>query len=86
MAAETRPPSSTAVTKLPSYDPHEVNNVFNIHEKKSIGVPTEYRELTTLSGHTSYVFSVIQLSDGRIASGSYDNTIKVMMLIVCWYR
>jgi WD40 repeat protein len=31
----------------------------------------------TLRGHTSYVYCTAQLDDGRLASGSNDNTLKV---------
>ena len=30
-----------------------------------------------LSGHTSYVRCVVQLDDGRVVSGSHDQTLKV---------
>ena len=32
---------------------------------------------TTLTGHTNNVYSVCQLADGRIVSGSEDKSIKV---------
>ena len=32
---------------------------------------------TKLAGHTKAVFCVVQLADGRIVSGSYDNTLRV---------
>ena len=35
-----------------------------------------YREITTLSGHTNYVFA-LAIQDSKLYSGSYDNTIKV---------
>ena len=31
----------------------------------------------TLTGHTNFVFCVTQLDDGRICSGSGDETIKI---------
>ena len=36
-----------------------------------------FKLLQTLKGHTDYVISVIQLKDGRLASASDDNTIKI---------
>ena len=35
------------------------------------------RCVKTLTGHTQPVYSVIQLADGRVCSGSFDKTIKV---------
>jgi len=32
---------------------------------------------TTISGHSHYVTSLIQLSNGMLLSGSYDNSIRV---------
>ena len=32
---------------------------------------------TTLTGHSNYVMSLVQLSDGKIASSSEDKTIKL---------
>ena len=32
---------------------------------------------TQLTGHTKTVYCVVQLADGRIVSGSYDNTLRV---------
>jgi len=31
----------------------------------------------TFKGHTNCIYSVSQLKDGNIISGSYDNTIKI---------
>ena len=39
--------------------------------------PYMVNKVTTIRGHTNYVTSVIQLSDGRLVSASYDNTLKV---------
>ena len=33
--------------------------------------------ISTLNGHTSYVYSVAILPNGNIVSGSYDKTIKI---------
>ena len=30
-----------------------------------------------LTGHTSYVYSLVLLRNGHLASGSHDNTIKI---------
>jgi TPR repeat protein/WD40 repeat protein len=34
-------------------------------------------EIQTIKGHTSFVYALIELSDGLLASGSEDNTIKI---------
>ena len=31
----------------------------------------------TLTGHSDWVTSVIQLSDGKVCSGSFDKTVKI---------
>ena len=41
-----------------------------------INVP-EGEIMMTLEGHTSYVNCMIQLTDGRLVSGSDDNTLKI---------
>ena len=33
--------------------------------------------IQSLEGHSDEVVSIIQLNDNKLASGSYDNTIKV---------
>ena len=39
--------------------------------------------MNTLSGHTNWVFTIIQLTDGRVVSGSGDNTLKVREINMC---
>ena len=40
-----------------------------------------YSNIKTLKGHKDKIRAMIKLKDGRIASGSYDNTIKVWNLL-----
>ena len=37
----------------------------------------KYQNVKILKGHTERVVSLIQLNSGHIATGSYDNTIKI---------
>jgi len=41
------------------------------------GIKTEWKEVCTWTGHTGGVHALLQLSDGRVVSGSGDNTIKI---------
>ncbi len=43
----------------------------------SLGSNTQQQCVATLNGHTHFVNSVTPLADGRLASGSGDNTVKV---------
>ena len=43
----------------------------------SLGSNTQQQCVATLNGHTEWVSSVTPLADGRLASGSYDRTVKV---------
>lgn len=36
-----------------------------------------YESEPTTSGHTGYVFDIVEMSDGRVASGSRDRTVRV---------
>ena len=38
---------------------------------------TSSKCLQTLSGHNEAIYTVIQLKDGRVVSGSFDKTMKV---------
>ena len=69
-------------------DQDNFNNNFNnrIKIEKSINTNSNLNDMNliinfnctkTLSGHTEKIVSLIELSSGRLASGSYDNTIRV---------
>ena len=44
---------------------------------ESVALKKDYREVGVLSGHTDRVFCLQALPDGRIVSGSADNTIRI---------
>lgn len=46
-------------------------------ELKRVERKENYRNFETLEGHTSWVWTLQVLPDGRIVSGSDDNTIKI---------
>ena len=50
----------------------EINNIDN--KKK------EFKYIKTFKGHSEKIVSLIQLSTGELASGSYDNTIRIWNL------
>ena len=50
---------------------------YDLRELKSIVLKTGYGVVDTLAGHTSAVFCLQALPDGRIVSGSSDRTIRI---------
>ena len=54
-------------------------NIYNdsINQSKKDIKLKEYKNIHTLTGHTDKVVSLILLKSGHIATGSYDNTIKI---------
>jgi len=56
------------IKKFSEYDPREM---------KLTVLKTGYGVVDTLEGHTSAVFCLRALPDGRIVSGSWDNTLRI---------
>ena len=54
---------------------NEINNIKN-NDKNEI-IEKEFNCIKTLEGHTEKIVSLIELSSGQIASGSYDKTIRI---------
>ena len=52
-------------------NPNEISKSHVSNEKK------EYTCIHTFEGHTDKIVSLIQLASGKLASGSYDNTIRI---------
>ena len=48
-------------------------NEYTIIEKKKINI----EEVKTITGHTDSIYSLLRLKDGRVASCSKDNTIRI---------
>ena len=49
-------------------------NKYNIVESVKI---EDVKSIKTITGHTDYVYSLLHLNDGRVASCSYDKTIRI---------
>ena len=54
----------------------ERNNPINNYQKEE----KEFECIKTFEGHSEKIVSLIELSSGKIASGSYDNTIRIWNL------
>ena len=73
----------TLLNEIIQYIPTDERFPFHLKIKNkllfSITFPQQYLGLVkkTLTEHSGGVYSVIKLSDGRIASGSADKTIKI---------
>ena len=52
-------------------------HVVSVAARNAIRVRQFSSEVVTLAGHTNWVQSVAVAPDGRIITGSYDNTVKV---------
>lgn len=52
-------------------------NKNGITEKKNCNDKREFSCTKTFEGHTEKIVSLIELSSGQLASGSYDNTIRI---------
>ena len=52
-------------------------NKNGISEKKNCNDKREFSCTKTFEGHTEKIVSLIELSSGQLASGSYDNTIRI---------
>lgn len=58
-----------------------VDNRIVIEGEKHINII--YGTSVSLKGHTSSISCIFQLSDGRLISGSHDNTIKIRKDNIC---
>ncbi|MFH1620792.1 MAG: WD40 repeat domain-containing protein [Patescibacteria group bacterium] len=57
--------------------PPEYDNYFYPRQLTGVERKKDYKIIETLEGHTSYVLTLQVLPDGRIVSGSSDNTIII---------
>ena len=53
------------------------NSMYSLSCNHKVNKNKDYSILHTLTGHTHNINSLIQLQDGRLASGSGDSTIRI---------
>ena len=55
----------------------DLNNKDNISQSNIFNMSREFTCSKTFGGHLEKIVSLIQLSSGKLASGSYDNTVRI---------
>ena len=63
---------------LPNMNGYSMNkNEFSVGHNVDANVKKDFSCIKTFKGHVEKIVSLIQLSSGKLASGSYDNTIHI---------